>query len=73
PLVGLKENVIIGKLIPAGTGVEEYRRIEVEHTGVPEQVLPADLAEFLSSTPSYEGDGSWGASGWGYDDGLGGY
>ncbi len=27
PLVGLKENVIIGKLIPAGTGVEEYKRL----------------------------------------------
>ena len=27
PLVGLKENVIIGKLIPAGTGVEAYRRL----------------------------------------------
>ena len=73
PLVGLKENVIIGKLIPAGTGVEAYRRIEVAHTEMPEQALPADLAEFLSSTPSYEGDGSWGAAGWGYDDGLGGY
>jgi len=70
PLVGLKENVIIGKLIPAGTGLEEYRRIEVSHTELPEQILPADLAEFLSSTPSYEGDGSWGN--WGYDD-AGGY
>ena len=26
-LVGLKENIIIGKLIPAGTGREEYRRV----------------------------------------------
>jgi DNA-directed RNA polymerase subunit beta' len=30
PLIGLKENVIIGKLIPAGTGMQTYRRIEVE-------------------------------------------
>ncbi len=30
PLRGLKENVIIGKLIPAGTGMERYRKIEVE-------------------------------------------
>ena len=29
PLVGLKENVIIGKLIPAGTGMSRYRKIEV--------------------------------------------
>ncbi|WP_439425030.1 DNA-directed RNA polymerase subunit beta' [Oenococcus alcoholitolerans] len=28
PLVGLKENVIIGKVIPAGTGVAEYRHIK---------------------------------------------
>ncbi len=30
PLLGLKENVIIGKLIPAGTGMARYRRIQVE-------------------------------------------
>lgn len=29
-LVGLKENVIIGKLIPAGTGLERYRNVDVE-------------------------------------------
>ena len=28
-LIGLKENVIIGKLIPAGTGLERYRRVRV--------------------------------------------
>jgi DNA-directed RNA polymerase subunit beta' len=69
PLVGLKENVIIGKLIPAGTGIDRYRSIEVGHTEIPEQALPADIAEFLASTESYEGDGSWGfEGGWGYDD-----
>ena len=30
PLVGLKENVIIGKLIPAGTGMSRYRDVEVK-------------------------------------------
>lgn len=30
-LLGLKENVIIGKLVPAGTGVSKYRNIVVEH------------------------------------------
>jgi DNA-directed RNA polymerase subunit beta' len=32
PLVGLKENVIIGKLIPAGTGLAKYRDVTVEAT-----------------------------------------
>ncbi|WP_380167091.1 DNA-directed RNA polymerase subunit beta' [Jannaschia sp. R86511] len=32
PLVGLKENVIIGKLIPAGTGLARYRDVTVEPT-----------------------------------------
>jgi DNA-directed RNA polymerase subunit beta' len=31
-LVGLKENVIIGKLIPAGTGLGAYRNFEVDGT-----------------------------------------
>ena len=30
PLVGLKENVIIGKLIPAGTGMTKYQHTEIE-------------------------------------------
>jgi DNA-directed RNA polymerase subunit beta' len=29
PLLGLKENVIIGKLIPAGTGMPRYRNVQV--------------------------------------------
>ena len=32
PLMGLKENVIIGKLIPAGTGLPKYRNVSVEAT-----------------------------------------
>jgi DNA-directed RNA polymerase subunit beta' len=32
PLLGLKENVIIGKLIPAGTGMPRYRGVRVEPT-----------------------------------------
>ena len=31
PLLGLKENVIIGKLIPAGTGMQLYNNVEVAH------------------------------------------
>ena len=30
PLIGLKENVIIGKLIPAGTGMQTYRKIDLK-------------------------------------------
>jgi len=32
PLLGLKENVILGKLIPAGTGMPVYRNVKVEPT-----------------------------------------
>ncbi len=32
PLVGLKENVILGKLIPAGTGLSQYRNLQVQPT-----------------------------------------
>ena len=42
PLVGLKENVIIGRLVPAGTGMEQYRNIEIETVEQPaeeEEVL----------------------------------
>jgi DNA-directed RNA polymerase subunit beta' len=46
-LVGLKENVIIGKLIPAGTGISRYRNIRVEPTeearAQPRRKLSGDL------------------------------
>ena len=35
PLLGLKENVIIGKLIPAGTGMSRYRKLKVVHNDEP--------------------------------------
>ena len=37
-LVGLKENVIIGKLIPAGTGLKRYRNIELDY-GVNQEIM----------------------------------
>jgi DNA-directed RNA polymerase subunit beta' len=40
-LNGLKENVIIGKLIPAATGLKRYRRIEIE----PVEPLPRGIDE----------------------------
>jgi DNA-directed RNA polymerase subunit beta' len=36
PLLGLKENVIIGKLIPAGTGMSRYRNLVVDFPGLGE-------------------------------------
>ena len=40
PLIGLKENVIIGKLIPAGTGLKRYRNVRIEADDViPEELL----------------------------------
>ncbi|GAB3582398.1 DNA-directed RNA polymerase subunit beta' [Calidifontibacter terrae] len=41
PLLGLKENVILGKLIPAGTGLNRYRNLSVEPTEEAKQALYA--------------------------------
>jgi DNA-directed RNA polymerase subunit beta' len=40
-LLGLKENVIIGKLIPAATGLRRYRRLEIE----PSEPIPRPSPE----------------------------
>jgi DNA-directed RNA polymerase subunit beta' len=45
PLLGLKENVIIGKLIPAGTGLGKYRAVEVIDEGRPEDEADEELIE----------------------------
>jgi len=42
-LVGLKENVIIGKLIPAGTGMTRYRTIKISTEKENEEILTEDL------------------------------
>ena len=36
PLIGLKENVIIGKLVPAGTGMRRYTNVELEENFIPQ-------------------------------------
>ncbi|SNS58425.1 DNA-directed RNA polymerase subunit beta' [Micrococcales bacterium KH10] len=53
PLLGLKENVILGKLIPAGTGLPRYHQVTVEPTETAKDELYAaygydevDLADF---------------------------
>ena len=45
PLLGLKENVIIGKLIPAGTGMQCYTDVSVEKTPEPEEVAQEVISE----------------------------
>ncbi len=66
-LIGLKENIIIGKLVPAGTGMEEYRRVATHapdykpmdfYSSVDEE---QDLAEWLASQPGSGEDAFAGA------------
>ena len=60
PLIGLKENVIIGKLIPAGTGMGRYRNIAVvdPNPPVPEppegdgEEMAAESEETLTEEPT---------------------
>ena len=42
PLLGLKENVIIGKLIPAGTGMQMYRDVEIDVGDTKEGVFDSE-------------------------------
>lgn len=55
PLVGLKENVMIGKIIPAGTGMAKYRHMEPEKVGpsvqkeTDNQISIADVEEKLKA------------------------
>jgi len=46
-LRGLKENVIVGRLIPAGTGMEYYRNVVLEREEIPQIEEPA-LEDFLT-------------------------
>ena len=64
-LRGLKENVIMGRLIPAGTGMEFYRKIKIpeeviEHaaaTGLEGEYAPEYLveAEHIKDVPEVQG------------------
>ncbi|MGH3544548.1 MAG: DNA-directed RNA polymerase subunit beta', partial [Mycobacteriales bacterium] len=47
-LIGLKENVIIGKLIPAGTGISRYRNVRVEPTE------EAKAKAYAATVPTYD-------------------
>jgi len=71
PLLGLKENVIIGKLIPAGTGMTRYRNVEIMPQGqdvdddgrprhefeIPYATMTADEAALAEVMGSGNGDG----------------
>jgi DNA-directed RNA polymerase subunit beta' len=63
-LRGLKENVIVGRLIPAGTGLGNYTRVEVLTPGG-EAVKPLDQVLSFDPPPTEtpEGDGSVAAAG----------
>ena len=74
-LLGLKENVIIGKLIPAATGLRRYRRLEIEPTEpirrhTPEELTMLEESELLGLTETGEIEGFGFGNG---DDGEGAF
>jgi DNA-directed RNA polymerase subunit beta' len=67
-LFGLKENIIIGKLIPAGTGMPRYRNLDLEApeaermtfwTSSDDEAGTEDLAAWLASIGADGQDGGW--------------
>jgi DNA-directed RNA polymerase subunit beta' len=58
PLLGLKENVIIGKLIPAGTGLPRYRNVKVEPTEDAKAAVYAAMSAYDDYDYSEFGQGS---------------
>ncbi len=58
-LLGLKENVIIGKLIPAATGLKRYRTIEMTPEGMPAAMYarPDTEAELMAALQEIGSDG----------------
>ena len=58
PLLGLKENVIIGKLIPAGTGLPRYRNVKVEPTEEAKAAVYAQMSSYDDYDYSDFGQGS---------------
>ena len=56
-LMGLKENVIIGKLIPAGTGMELYRGVEIADADGELVEIPDDSD--VEEKPKYKTDAAY--------------
>ncbi len=55
PLIGLKENVILGKLIPAGTGMKRYRNIKLD-SDIVEEIIVAEPGEEVYPEEDFEDD-----------------
>ncbi|HLW77442.1 MAG TPA: hypothetical protein VKS01_10660, partial [Bryobacteraceae bacterium] len=53
-LRGLKENVIMGRLIPAGTGMEYYRSVKIAGEGVEEEMAAEEASAALDAIPGYD-------------------
>ncbi len=49
PLVGLKENIILGKLIPSGTGIKKYNSVSISTKQGDSEGMDIDTDEALSS------------------------
>ncbi len=56
PLVGLKENVILGKLIPAGTGMKRYRSIKLDCDEEAQRCIEEQRRAKLSELGGMDGD-----------------
>ena len=71
-LLGLKENVIIGKLIPAATGLKKYRGITIEPAEpLPSSMFAAEAQELLAALEEIgDGDIDLTALGLGFDEEL---
>lgn len=55
PLIGLKENVIIGKHIPAGTGMRKYRDIRLQSDELEEELLEEEELDLTLEEETLEG------------------
>ena len=53
-LRGLKENVIVGRLIPAGTGLKAHQRVRIAGEDEPDKLVPE--MEYLNDIPGYSED-----------------
>ena len=54
PLIGLKENVLIGKLIPAGTGMKRYRSVKLDSESVIDESEEIALSEITEEDTDIE-------------------
>jgi DNA-directed RNA polymerase subunit beta' len=53
-LRGLKENVIMGRLIPAGTGMDFYRHVKIAGEDVVEEEVAPEVDAALEGIPGYD-------------------